>query len=398
MSAPATRTEPSLSPQDWIERARSVAPLLVANGARIDADRELPPEVKEALYDARLFRLLMPTWLDGGELDLMTFSKVMEIIAAADASTAWCVGQNSGVTMSAAYMDRGPAMEIFGPREAAGAWGAGAAGKAEVVDGGFKVTGTWRFASNLRNSTWLGGHCRVYENGEPWKDPDGSLSERSVFFKREIAEVDDNWYVMGLRGTGSDTYSVKDLFVPAKHVIARDYFDTCREPGTLYKFTTTLAFGAGFGGVALGVARSLLEPLRELAMDKTPRGASTSLREDPNFQNLLARMEARWGAARAYLDQAIANAWAATEASGKLDLDNRVKMRLAVTYAINEATEISVDCYRAAGASAIFDKAPFERRFRDANAISQQLQGRASHFTTVGRYLLGLDVDTSISL
>ncbi|MEQ9642180.1 MAG: acyl-CoA dehydrogenase family protein [Alphaproteobacteria bacterium] len=398
MSAPATRTEASLSPDDWIARARSVAPILEANGARIDADRELPPEVKEALYDARLFRLLMPTWLDGGELDLMTFSKVMEIIATADASTAWCIGQNSGVTMSAAYLDRGPATEIFGPREAAAAWGAGAAGKAEVVDGGFKVTGTWRFASNLRNATWLGGHCRVYENGEIWKDPDGQPTERSAFFKREIAEIDDNWYVMGLRGTGSDTYSVTDLFVPAKHVIARDYFDTCREPGTLYKFTTTLAFGAGFGGVALGVARSLLNPLRELAMDKKPRGAAAVLCEDPNFQNLLARMEARWGAARAYLDQAIANAWASVEASGELDIDNRVKLRLAVTYSITEATEISVDCYRAAGATAIFDKGPFERRFRDANAISQQLQGRASHFTTVGRYMLGLDVDTAISL
>jgi alkylation response protein AidB-like acyl-CoA dehydrogenase len=398
MRASATRTDPATAAEDWLARARAVVPVLQANAARIDAECELPPEVKEALYDAGLFRLLMPTWLDGGELDLVTYAKVMEIVAAADASTAWCIGQNSGCTMSAAFMDRAVAFEIFGPREAASAWGAGAAGKATVVDGGYRVTGTWRFASNSRNATWLGGHCRVYENGEVWKDPDGELAERSVFFRREIASIDaDSWQVMGLRGTGSDTYTVQDLFVPASHVIARDYFDTCREPGTLYKFTTTLAFGAGFAGVALGVAGSLLDALGALAQEKTPRGAVSSLRDDPTFQSLLARLHARHGAARAYLHRIVGEAWEATAAAGHADMDHRVAMRLAITYAINEATDVSIDCYRAAGATAIFDRQPFERRFRDANAISQQLQARASHFVSCGRHLLGLELDTNLS-
>ena len=135
-----TRTDP-------VARARALAPLIAAAAPRIEAGRALTPEVLDALHGAALFRTLLPRAFNGEEVEPATFVRMQEVIAAADASTGWCLGQASGCSMAAAYMAPEVSREIWGrdPR-AAVAWGMGN-GTAEVVDGGYRVTGTWRFAS-----------------------------------------------------------------------------------------------------------------------------------------------------------------------------------------------------------------------------------------------------------
>ena len=167
----------------------------------------------------------------------------------------------------------------------------------------------------------------------------------------------------------------------------------------MYRCSTSLAYGVGFSALQLGIARAMLDELRKLAMTKTPRGATSSLRESPVFQSQLARLEARYRAARAYLHSAAADTDnAAARNRDGLTLDDRVALKLATMHVIQDAVDVTVEAYRAAGATAIFPDAPFERRLRDALTASQQVQARSSNYITAGRCLLGLEPDTTMFL
>jgi indole-3-acetate monooxygenase len=382
-----------------IGRARMAAPDVRAARARIEAAREVPADIIGHLHEARMFRLLLPRWLGGDELDLTTHAAVIEIMAAADASTAWVMGQGAGCAMAAAFLDKNVAERLFGPANAVLAWGAGLQGKATAVSGGYRVTGTWTFASGSRHATLLGGHSMIFEaGGQPRLRPDGRQLDRTLLFVRSKAVVHDIWQTMGLKGTGSDTFEVKDLFVPDEETIDRENPAELRETGPLYAFSASLAYGAGFGGLMLGIARGALDDLRELAMTKTQRGASVSLRDSPVFQTDIAKLEAKWRAARMYHHGTLSEVWRDVERTREITVRQRVDCKLASTWIINQGVEIVTDAYRAAGQTAIFPSNPFEQRLRDALSASQQTQARGTNYVTTGRTFVGLEPDSMMFL
>jgi alkylation response protein AidB-like acyl-CoA dehydrogenase len=366
------------SPDALIGRARALQPFLRDAAPRIEAARELPPDVLDALHEAGLFRLLIPRDLGGAETDLVTFARVIEAVAEADASCAWCLGQGGGCAMSAAHLPRAAAWEVFGrnPR-AALAWGAGVSGEAVPAEGGWRVTGRWMFASGARHATWLGG--MTIRAGE-----DRPLT---FLFPRDQVQLIDAWQVVGLRGTGSDGYALDGLFVPTDY-----WFDRTApapHPGMLYRVPLTHAFPAAFGAVALGIARAVLDAFRGL-VDKTPRGATSRLRDNAAVQGLFGQMTARLAAARTFHFQTLAELWADLLAGEGLSAERALALRMASTHAIHEAQAV-VDCtYHEAGATAIFDSQPFERRLRDMHAVAQQIQGRRANFELVGQHLFGM--------
>ena len=379
-----------------LDNARAVAPLLRAATGRIEAERALTPEVLAAMHDGQLFRLSLPRRHGGAELPLPQLAQVAGIISAADASTAWCLGQSFGCAMSAAYMDEEPARQVFDPRDAVLAWGFGPQGKAVATKGGYLVSGAWRFASGSHHATWLGGHSKVFEaDGSPRTDPDGRQANRTALFPRDTVEMADDWHVMGLRGTRSEGYSVENQFVPEELTLDRDTADERRVDATLFRFPTTAVYASVFSGLALGIAQSAFDDLLALGREKKASAARTSLRESPVFQTRLAELQAQLGSAQAYHHNALTEVWEAVEATGELVMPDRARIRLATTYAINEATSVVEQIYRLAGSNAIFNDQPFERRFRDIHAVSQQLQGRHTNYETVGRFMLDLGVDTT---
>ena len=372
-----------------------MTPLLRERAAAIEAGRELTADVLDALHERELFRLSLPAHVGGYELPVPVLAEVTEIIAGADASTAWCLGQAFGCAMSAAFLDEDAAREVFGPADAVLAWGAGPQGTAVATDGGYVVNGTWKFASGAKHATWLGGHCKVHEaDGSPRLGADGVHVLRTALFRRDRATIADDWYVMGLRGTRSEGYTVENLFVESRLTLDRDTPAECRLDSTLYIFPTTNVYASVFSGVALGIARAMLDDLLALARTKSQRGARTSMRESAVVHTRLAELEARLGAARSYQRETIREVWAEVDASRELTMAQRARIRLATTHAIREATSVSEQVYRLAGSTAIFEDHAFERRFRDAYAVSQQVQGRHTNFETVGRHMLGLDIDT----
>ena len=382
---------------DYLRRAREFAPELAAAAAEIECRRELPEHVVATLAERGFFRLLLPRSLGGAELLPASFVPVIEEVAKADASTAWCLNQASGCSMTAAYLEPAAAREIFGGPRGILAWGPGP-GNARVVDGGYRVTASWSFASGSHNATWLGCHVPIVEaDGTPRLNPNGSPVVRTMLFPKSSARMTDIWHVIGLRGTGSDRFSVEDLFVPERHTATRDD-DTRREEGLLYRFSSLQLYAAGFAGVATGIARSTLDAFVGVAHDKVPFRSVSTLRDNHLIQSQVAQAEARLSAARAFLLRSLEEIGAEVERTGHITLDQRMVIRLASTFAIHQSLQVVDTAYHAAGSTAIFEQNPFERRFRDIHTVSQQLQGRQEHFETVGQYLLGLEPGSTMWL
>lgn len=370
---------PDFSPAALLARARALQPLLRDAGPRIDAARELPADVLDALHGAGLFRLLIPRDLGGAEADLVTLARVIEAVAQADASCAWCLGQGAGCSMAAAYLPRDAAWDMFGrDTRAVLAWGAGVSGQAVPDGAGWRISGRWMFASGARHATLLGAQC-------PLAGQDGAV--RTFIFPRAQTQLSDAWHVVGLRGTGSDSYAVADLHVPAEYCFDRTV--PAPHPGTLYRVPLVQCFPFAFGAVALGIAGAMLDALLALAAEKTPRGAGR-LRDSAAVQGILGHMAARLRAARSFLLQSAAEIWSDLAAGQALGHDHSLTLRMASTFAIHESLAIVDAAYHEAGATAIFDAGPFERRLRDMHAVAQQIQGRRANFELVGQHLLGM--------
>jgi indole-3-acetate monooxygenase len=379
---------------EYIARARELGPKLEASAEEIERRRELPEPIVEALVERGLFRLLLPRSLGGAELPPAVYVQVVEEVAKHDASTAWCLGQATGCTMTSAFLDPEVAREIFGGERGIVAWGPPGPAEARTVPGGYRLTGTWSFASGSHHASWLGAHVAILsEDGTPRLRPDGGPVIRTLLFPKSSAKFTDIWHVIGLRGTGSDSYSVTDLFVPEKYTVLREAAPKPRQPGPLYAFSSSNMYSSGFAGVALGIARSTLDAFVELARDKIPRGAKRTLRDNNVVQSQVAQSEARLKAARSFLLGSLEDIWRDVALSRRLTLDHNTMIRLASTWAIHQACEVVDTVYHAAGATAIFESNSFERRFRDIHTVIQQYQGRRAHFETVGQVLLGLPLE-----
>ncbi len=378
---------------DHIRGARQLGPELEAAAEEIERRRELPEPIVEALVERGLFRLLLPRQLGGAELRPTVYVEIIEEIAKHDASTAWCLGQACGCTMTAAYLSPEVAQEIFGGERGIVAWGPpGAGGEAREAPGGYQLTGTWSFASGSHHASWLGAHVPILAaDGTPQRRLDGGPVMRTLLFPKASAKFTDIWHVIGLRGTGSDSYTVRDLFVPEAYTVLREAAAKPRQPGLLYAFSSSNIYAACFAGVALGIARSALDAFVELARDKIPRGARSTLRDNNVVQAQVAQSEAKLRGARTFLLGSLDEIWREAGISGRLTIDHNTTIRLASTWAIHEAREVVDTAYHAAGATAIFENNPFERRFRDIHTVVQQYQGRQAHFETVGQVLLGLE-------
>jgi len=211
--------------QDYLDRAQELVPMLLAAGDETEKHRQVPEPIVAAMVERGIFRMLLPKSIGGGELDPLTYTAVLEILAAADGSTAWCLGQNSGCSMTAPYLSHEMAVEIFGGPRGILAWGPElpGAGKCVAVEGGYRVTGRWGFATGSRHASWLGAHCPVFEaDGSPRLGANGRQVVRTMLAPKSEATIIDNWQVLGLRGTGSDSYEFKDHFVPEARTAIRD--------------------------------------------------------------------------------------------------------------------------------------------------------------------------------
>jgi alkylation response protein AidB-like acyl-CoA dehydrogenase len=383
-----------LSDLGLVDRARALAPLIAREADEIERTRRLTPAVTSALIENGLYRALLPQRFGGAEAPLDIFMQMQEEIAKADASTAWCLGQCSVCAMTAAYLDDDAANEIFNTPPGILAWGA-IAHEVKAVPGGYLASARWDFASGSRQASWLGAHVRVVEaDGAPRKKADGSPEIRTILFPIGSATMYDVWDVIGLKGTGTDSYSVENLFVPERFAALRDNAGALREKGPLYKLTTNMVFGMGFAATSLGLARATLDAAIALSRSKQPQGLA-AMRENNAVQGLIGRTEASLRAARAYLYATAAEVWRDLERGDPITERHRIALRIAATWNIHQSASVVDTAYHMAGATAVFAANPFERRFRDMHAIAQQIQARDTHYEDAGRAILAANLQTA---
>jgi indole-3-acetate monooxygenase len=359
-----------------VDRARALGPSIARHADAIEQSRRIPPVLVAQLHESRLFRMLLPRSAGGDQVEPGAYLLAVEEISRHDASLGWMLFVANSTVLIAPYLAPEIALEIFGAPNSIVAWGPPNASRTHVVDGGYMVSGTWDFASGCRLSTWMGAHTLVVErDGTLRLNQFGKPAIATFLFPREKCELHDTWNTIGLRGTASDSYTVKDLLVTQAYTSTREDPTLRREPGPLYAFTQQGLYAVGAAGVGLGIARAMLEAFIALAAAKSPRG--------------LGRMADSASVQGDVLD-ILADIHARADDMEPVGVTDRARLRLATTNALHAAVEVCDFTYKAAGVDAIFKgKGPFERRFRDMHTVSQQIQARGAHFETVGQVLLG---------
>jgi alkylation response protein AidB-like acyl-CoA dehydrogenase len=377
-----------------LDVARHLAPQIRACANEIEAGRELPRPLFEALADAGMFHLALPRTLGCSELDLPTYIQVMEELGKADASTAWMINQGAIFATYAARMPPEVARTIWidPPRSVVANTPPVPNAQAVVVPGGYRVTGRQGFSTGCRHATWLAPYAQIIEHDQPRRLADGQPETRYLFVPVAEAERLDTWHVRGLRGTGTHHFAVHKVFVPAERSIdgrAARLIET----GPLYRIPRTLLFASGDASVALGVGRAALTMFAELAGAKTPRGTPGRLCEQAMVQADIGHAEANLRAARALLTETVRDGWTTVSAGDMLSLDQRAALRIATTHAMWLAMQVVDTVYHAAGATAIYKGHPLQRAFQDMHVMSQHVQARRTHYELVGRHWLGLPID-----
>ena len=214
-----------------------------------------------------------------------------------------------------------------------------------------------------------------------------------MLLPKKDAKFLDSWQVSGLRGTGSFSFEVDDLYIPK--IRTYEPTDPPREDGPLYLMPRTLLFASGDATIALGIARASLDTAIAIAGTKTPGRFTTLLRDHSATQRLIGEGEAIWHSARAFLEESASSAWMSACKHHAPSIEERIRLRLASTFGIRKAAEVVDICYNLCGSSAIFESNPLHRRFQDIHVITQHLQGRPTHYETAGQFFLGLEPEGS---
>lgn len=375
-----------------LEAARRLAPLIRENAEGIEAARELPRPLFEALADAGLFQMALPRSIGGLEIDLPAYLLVMEELGKADASTAWVV--NQGGLFGAFAAPRLPletAREIWSgkPRSVASNTPIPSA-RATVVPGGYRVSGRMGFSSGCRHASWMAAYAQVFDGDRLCVDDQGKPAGRYLMVPMPEAVIHDTWHVSGMRGTGTHHVEVKDVFVREERTYLREA--PPREEGPLYRIKHTLLYGVGDTAICLGTARSCLEAFAELAGAKTPRAMPNVLREQAMVQQQVGQCEALIRSSRAFIIDAVNNIWNESVATGKVSQDRRAELRLAIVHGIRHACQAVDIIYNAAGVTGLNKGSLIQRYFQDIHVMTQHAQARLSYYEMTGRFWLGLPV------
>jgi len=385
----ATATDPKVTRHaSVLDAVRALAPKISARAPEIEKARRLPRDLIRDLTAAGCFRMLVPRSHCGDGFDLPTAMGVMEELSRADASTAWTTMNLAGGWINLGAIPRATfdALYAKGPDVIIGGVFA-PSGRAVPVNGGYRVSGRWAFASGCEDCQWLFGNCMEESSDGP--------RLRTALFSPDQITIEDTWSVSGLCGTGSHRLKADDVFVPAERTCLPFSDPSCLDE-PLLRMPMPPVFAFGVASVAIGIAQGALEDILALSAGKVPLLAHSALATNPLFQNQLGAADAKLRAARGLLHADAAAAWGTAVAGAEFTPEHRARMRGTTTWATNAAASVVETAYHAGGGSAIYAGSPLQRRFRDVNAITQHFLVKSDTLTTVGAVLAGAEADLTI--
>lgn len=384
LEAPGTAPDGADTPVDPVAAARSLAPFVRDHADEAEELRRLPRPVAEALRDAGLMRLCVPAAYGGPECDPMTMVRAVVEVARADGAAGWCTMIASTTSSMACFLDPAWARTIYGDPKVVTGGAYAPTGTARRADGGWMVSGTWGWGSGTSHCDWIVGGTKTDDGGF-----------HLMFAPAAEVELLDTWYSSGLRGTGSTDFRMTDVFVPDGRSLQPGVGSpTIDSP--ISRFPNYNLLAAGIAGAALGIARRAVDEIVALAQGKRPIYSSRTLAQSPLAQVDVARAEAAVSSATAFLLDELSVAWDAAVTSGRIPVEQRIRTRIACTNAAQEAARAVDLAYNLGGGSSVFSGNVLQRCLRDAHTATQHVMVSTRILETAGKFLLGLDTDTSM--
>lgn len=337
----------------------------------------------EALVATGALRMKLPRMLGGHEADLVTQMEVLEQLAMINPSVGWCamVGATSLALPAAFLPDAGIERLFPRGRTPRGAIVVTPSGVATPVEGGYRVSGRWSFASGVRHAEWVVAIAKL--DGMPDAPP------VVVVFPAGECAIQDNWQVLGLRGTGSCDIVLDEVFVPQD--LSFPVTAGQRRGGALYRIPLPAFVAYEHAGFALGLARRILDGVVDMLKTKKRGYAAggTTVADRGAVQRLIGHCEMRLRAARALAVEENEHVWAL--AKGEYDISPEVlcAVRSAATYATDVAVDVANEVFRHAGAAALHETHFLQRYLRDLQAAAQHYMVADTAYEQLGRARLG---------
>jgi alkylation response protein AidB-like acyl-CoA dehydrogenase len=407
MSATATPAQPGLagagadlseshsSAAEILARARAVAPLLRESATEIERERRLPADVVELLRGTGVFRMGFSGRWGGPELTSMQQTEVIEALSYGDAAAGWCamIGSDSG--LYAQFLDESVAKEMFTSVDMVTAGLLFPTGRADIVPGGYRLSGRWSFGSGIAHADWVISGAFLFRDGEPEPGPHGEPHDSKLLFvSRADVEVIDTWHTTGLAGTGSCDYTITDVFVPEGRALT---FDSVRNgEGPLAQPEVHMR---NMPGVAMGVARAALDHVREIAATRVNQ--SGAMADEYRVQVTIADCEADFAATRHAVYAAMQRQHDVLAAGGTLDdltRDERAALPLSRRHAFRTARSIVARLYDLLQTTSIYQRSPMDRWLRDTNTMCQHVVAQDRILQSAGAYLLNSRPSFGLSL
>jgi alkylation response protein AidB-like acyl-CoA dehydrogenase len=311
---------------------------------------------------------LNPTAAGGGEPAFAEMIETWIEMARLDGSFGWIgIANLPSSAAAAAYLPDTGFAEVFTANDNRVTMGGQffPNGTGTAVDGGYQVTGAWNFGSGTGHSEYVAAGFMPTVDGELVWITEGVPELRVAIVPRAEVRFTDGWHVQGLKGTGSYDYELEDVFVPETRTFPLFTRVPFRGGAPTFRMGIMPIVAAGHASWALGVARSMIDDVRELATTKTRMGEPSTLANKPSFQRGLAHHESMWRAARLLVVESFGAAEAAVAGGEDLSPMARADMRAAAVYATECSREIAQWAHLAAGTTAIREGSRLERAFRD---------------------------------
>jgi alkylation response protein AidB-like acyl-CoA dehydrogenase len=375
---------------DIVTAAKRLAPAVKAARDQAEQMRQTPPPLAAEITRAGIYQMYLPRSMGGPETPPLTAFRVVEELSKADGSVGWCAMIATALSMNTARLPAEVGRDLAGsPADYRGAGSARPGGRAWAVPGGYRVKGRWNFASGIQNARWLYCTCIMMGGDKPAQTAAGTPVLRAVWVPRESVTIVDTWSVMGMRGTGSQDFTVDDVIVPAARSCPSDSPPT--ETGPLYNQRAWYVhLWTPSAANALGIARGAIDSLAEIAATEASTMSANLLRDRSMVQTRLAEADAIVNAARAYVFDAVGTLWR-TLTAGESPSDHAVAQgRLAIVHAMHESVRAVDKVFHAAGTNAIYTRLPLERAFRDVHVAVQHAAALPVYFESAGKVLLGL--------
>ena len=397
--ADETRLPADVDAQPVVQAAAALRPVLRDYHEEIEREQRLPKPLVEQMRAAGFYRMVIPRSLGGLQVDPITYTRVVELLAEGCGSVGWNIANNSiGQLVTLGLPDDG-VREIYanGADTILAGTAVQGGGQAVPAPGGYRVSGRWRFGSGCQESAWmLGSFQTLDDGGRPRLSPEGApLYWRGVFPRSEAEVVPGSWDVAGLRGTGSFDWTVDDVFLPERRTMVHAGVPLDNQwerwPGVTYQLPTQCWVGPHHSSVITGIAKAGIDALIDLAGGKTPRGRTGLLCDNPQVQDAVGRADAILNAGRVYRSAMIAEIWNAVAAGDDTTREQRARCRLAAVYAADSARQAMDLMYRYGGSTSFERESRLAECWRDLHVVAQTVTIAPEWYPIGGRVYLGLD-------